>query len=270
MQLSQIANIQSGYPFRGRINECVGGGLHIVQMKDITPELSIRWGSVTEIKPASRRIPASLCAGDILVAARGKRNYAVLIDKIDRLVVAAPYFFVVRIAQPDLLMPAFVTWMLNHGPAQAHFKNAATGIKNKHIRLQTLALAPLVEIPLHDQQRLIALHTVLREQLDLCQHLIAQAHADMTELAAQLFHATPNTPTARIEHFYKLHLHRTAALARLDNEFRYSQDRPAETDAIGEAMPAHYFERYRSVPVCGIRVGQHLSRHRFRLYGDGN
>ena len=48
VKLANITIITTGYPFRGKIPEKSGGGVRVVQMKDVSSENGICWSSVVE------------------------------------------------------------------------------------------------------------------------------------------------------------------------------------------------------------------------------
>ena len=101
MKLKEIASINAGYPFRGKIPEVAGSGVVAVQMKDITAQNEIHWASCIHTELTGKREPNYLHPGDILVAARGNHYYAVLIHEemfqARIQAVAAPHFFVIRL-----------------------------------------------------------------------------------------------------------------------------------------------------------------------------
>jgi hypothetical protein len=81
VKLKQLASINAGYPFRGKIPEVAGSSVVVVQMKDASPADGIRWSSCLETRLTGKRQPDYLSPGDILVAARGNHNYAVSVDQ---------------------------------------------------------------------------------------------------------------------------------------------------------------------------------------------
>lgn len=96
MKLKHLANISAGHPFRGKIPESPRSGIVVVQMKDASVQGFVNWDDCIETEPTGRRDDC-LQIGDILVAARGSRNYAVLIDNsltaTGKQAIAAPQFF---------------------------------------------------------------------------------------------------------------------------------------------------------------------------------
>lgn len=190
MKLKQIATINAGYPFRGKIPEVPGSAMVAVQMKDVSLTEGIRWSDCLETELTGKREPDYLTAGDILVAARGSHNYAVQVDlalaTIGKQAVAAPHFFVISLKKADIL-PEFLVWLLNQTPAQRYFEQNAEGTLTKSIRRSVLEDAPVVVPPLAKQRVIISMAATLREEHKLIQKLISNGERMMSAIAKGLF-----------------------------------------------------------------------------------
>ncbi|MBF4359683.1 restriction endonuclease subunit S, partial [Vibrio anguillarum] len=55
MKLKQIATINAGYPFRGKIPEVPGSAVVAVQMKDVSLTEGIRWSDCLETTLPGKR-----------------------------------------------------------------------------------------------------------------------------------------------------------------------------------------------------------------------
>lgn len=190
MKLKQIATINAGYPFRGKIPEEPGSDVMAVQMKDVFLTEGIRWSSCTETELTGKRQPDCLTQGDILVAARGSHNYAVLVDdslaSTGKQAVAAPHFFVISLKKKGVL-PEFISWLLNQAPAQRYFEQNAEGTLTKSIRRSVLEDTPVLVPPLAKQQAIVAMANTLREEHKLMQKLINNGESMMNAIAKELF-----------------------------------------------------------------------------------
>lgn len=193
MKLKEIAHINAGYPFRGKIPEVAGSAVVAVQMKDVSLTEGIRWSDCLETTLPGKREPDYLTAGDILVAARGSSNYAILVDATisatKKQAIAAPQFFVVRLKQQGIL-PEFVAWLLNQPAAQRHFEQNAEGTLTKSIRRSVLEDAPVVAPLLTKQQTIVAMANTLRKEQRLIQQLITNGERLMSAIAGDL-HGEP-------------------------------------------------------------------------------
>ncbi|MFM5812509.1 restriction endonuclease subunit S [Aeromonas veronii] len=187
LHLYQVATISAGYPFRGKIPEHPEGNLAVVQMKDSSSEFGVDWMSCLRSEATGKKAPDWLQTGDILVAARGNQNYAVLVDTRHAPLpaVAAPHFYVVR-PQSDALIPEFLAWQLNQQPCQRYFELHAEGTLTKSIRRQVLEEA-LIGLPsLAEQQTILAMARTLQEERQLMQLLQHNGEQMMHAIATRL------------------------------------------------------------------------------------
>lgn len=187
LHLYQVATISAGYPFRGKIPEYPEGNLAVVQMKDTSSEFGVDWMSCLRSEATGKKAPDWLQTGDILVAARGNQNYAVLVDTRHAPLpaVAAPHFYVVR-PQSDALIPEFLAWQLNQQPCQRYFELHAEGTLTKSIRRQVLEEA-LIGLPsLAEQQTILAMARTLQEERQLMQLLQHNGEQMMHAIATRL------------------------------------------------------------------------------------
>lgn len=189
VKLKQIATINAGYPFRGKIPEDAGSQVVAVQMKDVSPSEGIRWSECIKTVLTGKREPDYLTPGDILVAARGSHNYAVLVD--DTLfatgsqAVAAPHFFVVSLKRKDVL-PEFLVWLLNQALCQRYFEQNAEGTLTKSIRRSVLEDTPVVVPPLAKQQAIVGLANTLRQERRIAEQLLRNGERLMNAIAGSL------------------------------------------------------------------------------------
>lgn len=192
MKLKQLASINAGYPFRGKIPEVAGSSVVVVQMKDASPADGIRWSSCLETRLTGKRQPDYLSPGDILVAARGNHNYAVSVDHTlvttGKQAVAAPHFFVISLKTKDVL-PEFMVWLFNQGPVQRYFEQNAEGTLTKSIRRSVLEEAPVVIPPLAKQRAILGMAKTLAEEQKLVQTLINNGERMMATIAKDLFNS---------------------------------------------------------------------------------
>jgi restriction endonuclease S subunit len=185
LKLSKLATIAAGHPFRGRIPEKSGSGILAIQMKDVSVEEGIFWPSVIETELTGKKQPDWLRRGDILFAARGLHNYAVLMDEDKPHVVASPHFYILRVKDAALL-PEFLAWQLNQKPLQKYFERSAEGTLTKSVRRLVLADAPMTVPPLERQQQILCLHETIMHEKALYSELIRNGERVMNSIASQL------------------------------------------------------------------------------------
>ncbi len=178
MQLTSLASvceILPGYPFRGKVPEAEGSDIRVVQIKDVSVELGIRWDGCQTTTLTGKKDPGWLRPGDVLFVAKGNRNFAVSVDhSIEQAAiqaVAAPVFYLLRCHTQ--LLPEYLAWWLNQEPSQRYFEQNAEGSQVKSIRRSVLAETPLALPALRQQAALAALQQNLRQQQQTLQQLIS-------------------------------------------------------------------------------------------------
>jgi hypothetical protein len=185
--LSGIATVAAGHPFRGRIDPTDGTETAVVQMRD-TSSSGVDWTSCVRTEVAGRREPDWLRPGDILFPARGNVSLAILIDEgIGSLqAVAAPHFFLLRVTRSDVL-PAYLAWWLNQEPAQRHLEqNAQSSTLVRNIARPVLEATPVVLPPLPRQEQIVELASAIQREEDLRHRLRQTNQQIMTGLARDL------------------------------------------------------------------------------------
>lgn len=193
LNLLNISTISAGYPFRGKIPEVTNSGMHVVQMKDIDAEYSVHWNTVIETKFTGRLSTNWLRSGDILFAARGQRNYAVLIDAEikERHAVAAPQFFVIRLNQPHII-PEYLSWFLNQSIAQRYFLSNAEGSTTPSIRRQVLETTPIILPSLKQQNTIIELAKIIGKEKQLAAKIVVNGEQLMQTLLNEISYTQLN------------------------------------------------------------------------------
>ena len=189
MKLKQVVTIESGYPFRGRVTEVQDASVVVVQMKNISPLDGINWSGCVGTHLTGKREPSWLQSGDILVAARGSRNYAVKVDlnmlQIGARAVASPHFFVLSIKN-NAVLSDYLVWFLNQAPCQRYFEQNAEGSLTKSIRRNVLEDVPVAVPPLKKQQAIIGLSQVLHQEKRTLEQLLHNGERLMGSIATEL------------------------------------------------------------------------------------
>jgi len=188
VQLHKLAEINLGYPFRGRIKESLGSEIVAVQMKNVSLQEGVDWGGCIKTKLKGKSKPEWLQSGDILFAARGNRNYAAVIDQTleNRKAVASPHFYVIRCNQSKVI-PAFLASLLNHGPSQRYFERESEGTQTKSIRRDVLANTQIALPSLAEQQKVAQLMGTIQRQQQLLQAQLHNNQKLMAGIATELF-----------------------------------------------------------------------------------
>lgn len=174
--LSQLADIEPGYPFRGKLPLGDDGDAFVVQFRHITAgePLDVPAGEALDrvILPG-RRQPTFLQQDDVLFMAKGPRHDAALIGQVPPNTVCTPNFYHVRL-KPGVtnITPAFLAWQLNHREAQRYFAVCSEGSAAPSIRKSQLAGVPIYLPPLEQQHAMVALAQAAAEERRLLTRLI--------------------------------------------------------------------------------------------------
>lgn len=194
VSLGNIAALRTGFTFRGPGGVPVysEGDLLVIQGKDVDPTsplLNLMHDRGTPVRQAD--VPdwqdEELRWGDILVMARGSRNYAAAVQETpERPVVASASFHVVT---PDRskVDPFFLAWQLNEEIAQNYLRQNNSGTTIPMIRQSVLAATPIHLPPLHIQREIAGLLALMEDekrlqlQIDECrrQALLAAAYSHL-------------------------------------------------------------------------------------------
>lgn len=156
-RLSGVVTIKAGYPFRGSLKEVIGGGVRVIQAKDISDLGELIPETAIETELTGKREADWLEQGDVLFISKGQRIFASYIEQDYPNYTCAPSLFILRPASKwqGKLNMQFITWQLNQGPAQTYFKKTAEGSTQINIRKQVLADLR-IGVPSLAQQNLIA------------------------------------------------------------------------------------------------------------------
>ncbi len=189
IKLSNIATIQLGYPFRGKINESFYSDIKVIQMKDISLQ-GIDVESCNYVELTGKKAPSFLENDDILFTARGSYNYAVLFGESAKnssiKAVATPHFFIINIKDKQEILPEFLVWQINSLPIQQYLQRNAMGSVAKSINRQTLENVPIKLPPLAIQQKMVKLIKTIQAEQDTLQKLIDNNNDMLNALAIQL------------------------------------------------------------------------------------
>lgn len=183
MKLKKIAQIQSGYINRGKIEANENGSCLLMQAKDVDAvNLSYFSETLVRFDPRWSGKDWFLEHGDILFMARGAKNYSLLIDKVPESVLAAACFFIIRISNPDVL-PEYVWWYLNQSPVEEYLKRFSG--RAVHMPVVRRAVLESIDIPLPPikVQKLVAeITTLMMKEHDLYKKLAEKRKYLMTEI----------------------------------------------------------------------------------------
>ncbi|HDS6407990.1 TPA: restriction endonuclease subunit S [Klebsiella oxytoca] len=173
-KLGQIAGIRSGHTLRGAITPDPEGDVRLLQIKDLDQDWQFNDKVLPTVVWEQRIAPPFLEQGEIVVAARGNRNLAV-VYRGQVPVVATSQFLIVSLKRKESeIAPEYVCWLLNHPMVQQWFHRRGT-----NIQLITKSALLDVAIPLppaETQLQLIELQRIWQKEDELINRLQENRH----------------------------------------------------------------------------------------------
>jgi hypothetical protein len=184
--LVHVAQLQAGHPFRSAVEEVADGDVHVIQMKDVSPEWGVDWSAVMRTRLAGRKQPDWIVDSDILFAAKGARFYAACVGAALPNAVCVPAFFHLRVRPEAALDPEFLAWQINQPPCQRQLLQAAEGSSQLSIRRAVLEQLILAVPHITEQRRIVALARLAVRERHALQRLIHNREQQLQAIAEDL------------------------------------------------------------------------------------
>ena len=169
--LGEVATLRAGYPFRAGVVPDPVGTIAVIQGRDVDASTHcIPFPhKLPRIVPDGMRSPADhfVTKDEILLMARGPRNYAALVGPdVPPQTIAVASFHIIRV-EPRLVVPGFLAWFLNQEGAQMFFRSRNSATTIPMITLEALRSLPVNLPPLHQQHRISTLNDLFERERQL-------------------------------------------------------------------------------------------------------
>lgn len=185
--LRQLMTLRGGFAFRTAIPEVVKGGAWAVQLRDFHQGQGPNWKTVIETKlPRALSEHEWLKSGDIVIASRGARFFAALMQDVPPRTVASGQFMVLEVKDADVLDPAFLAWQLNQAPAQAWFDGNARGAVLRSLTRNVIESATIAVPPLAFQKSVANLAQLAKRERAALEEIIRIREAQLNSVAVTL------------------------------------------------------------------------------------
>lgn len=125
MILNKIADIRSGYTFRGKVDEKPGSGIRMLQIRDVRDNKIIQDRDLVEIEWKGNQNIPTIEQGDIAIIARGISNNAALMNGTEK-VVPSNQLLVLSVKSKEVL-PEYLCWWLNRPSTQVILTGCQAG-----------------------------------------------------------------------------------------------------------------------------------------------
>lgn len=179
-RLRQIADIQAGHQFRGRVEADPSGEIPVIQMKDIDDDRRLNAEGLTRIT-LDRSPKACLAApGDVVFLTRGNRLTASLVPERATGALVSGFFFILR-PRTGFVHPGYLAWCINQPSFQAQVRSSVRGTA-----VAIIAKADLQELwlelpPLAIQEKIAVVDDLIFQEKKLS--------LSLTQKRSQLLHA---------------------------------------------------------------------------------
>lgn len=169
MRIGEIANIQAGYQFRGKVEPDPDGNVAILQIKDIEDRRHLNPDTIARVafdKPYEQYLVSK---DDVLFLSRGHRQFAIAIEDDLTDTIASGYFYILRL-HSDRIRPAYLAWYINQPPFQSQLAPHTQGTHMPFVSQSAFQDLTVPLPPLSVQDTVVALaHLAEREQSILAQ-----------------------------------------------------------------------------------------------------
>ncbi len=183
--LGELADIKSGYLFKGALPVDPAGGVAVVQIKDLQAREPINWSKCARVAKGHMMDEARLRRGMVIFSAKGTRNFAWHIDDEPRFAVANSLFHVFAV-RSERINPAFLAWQINQSKAQAWLENASAGVTVRNIKISALKDLPIIVPPIADQLKIAAYESAAMAEKRALLALIENREKEMRAIAATI------------------------------------------------------------------------------------
>ncbi len=165
IKIKKVATVQMGYSFRSRLEAVEGGGVSVVQMKDLLDDNTVGCDGLMKIDMEAVKEHHLARKGDLIFRSRGHTaTSAVLLEDPGKAVVAAPLLRI-RVTKPDKILPEYLNWYISQRDAQIFLTSRAKGTVQKMISKQAIEDLEVALPSLEKQKNIVELATLsAREQ----------------------------------------------------------------------------------------------------------
>jgi restriction endonuclease S subunit len=183
-KLKDLADIRTGYQFRGKVAASDDGNVAVIQIKDVDDTLRVQTSALVPVKVDNPET-YEVTKGDLLFLSRGHRHYAAVVTEPVENTIATGYFFILR-PKPHLIRPTFLAWSINQPEFQETMRPFVRG---SHIPLISKADFQDLTIrlpPLAVQERIIELQRLFDRERELTSAIQQKREALLHAVSAKL------------------------------------------------------------------------------------
>jgi len=170
VELKDIASIQMGYSFRGRIEAMNTGTVAVIQMKDLTDRNRVDCRALALVDMEKPREHHLVKPDDLIFRSRGLTSTAAILHEDPGIAVVAAPLLRIRVTD-DAVLPEYLNWFVSQIPAQTFFTSQAKGTAQRMITKETLERLEIFLPPLDRQKAIVAMASLAEEEQTIMRKL---------------------------------------------------------------------------------------------------
>ncbi len=153
-----------GYSFRSRLETSEGGGIAVIQMKDLLDNNTVGCDGLVRINMEAMKEHHLTQRGDLVFRSRGSlTTAAVLLEDPGKAVVAAPLLRI-RVTKKDLVLPEYLNWYISQRDAQIFLTSRAKGTVQKMISKKAIEDLEVALPSLEKQKNIVELAMLIARE----------------------------------------------------------------------------------------------------------
>jgi hypothetical protein len=185
-KLKEITSVQMGYSFRSRLEASEGGGVAVIQMKDLLDDNTVGCDGLVRINMDTMKAHHLAHRGDLVFRSRGHvTTAAVLLEDPGKAVVAAPLLRI-RVTRPDKVLPEYLNWYISQRDAQIFLTSRAKGTVQKMISKQAIEDLEVALPSLEKQKNIVELAKLSAREQTLLHTLADKREQYISTILMQL------------------------------------------------------------------------------------
>jgi restriction endonuclease S subunit len=185
-KIKKLATVQMGYSFRSRLEASEGGGVAVIQMKDLRDDNTVNCDDLVKIDMEGVKEHHLAQKGDLAFRSRGHVNTAaILLKDPGKAVVAAPLLRI-RVTKPDKVLPEYLNWYISQRDAQIFFTSMAKGTVQKMISKEVIENLEVALPSLEKQKHIVELASLVAREQALLHALAGKREQYISTILMQL------------------------------------------------------------------------------------
>lgn len=189
-QIADIADVRTGYTFRGLREGAAGEPVRAVQIGDLRDVTVVQPGNLSLAQwEGTGEVPA-LKEGEVLLAAKGNHNRAALFSgpQADTRVVPSSQFLILTLKRAARVLPAYLCWALNYPPTQKLIAEHRRGTSIASVSKAALLQVPVPVPALGVQEKILRLQHLWDEERAIYAALAQNRETMLTGMFSKLIH----------------------------------------------------------------------------------